>query len=227
MIWTKDGWLRMPDGTNLAQEETEETSLPAWKPTCPDWAWYCPRQMPERFLKRNGESYILRGGENLSSTNEVSLLCRKLTDTSDVLFEARVDFQPEAFQQSAGIALYYDNMNWLFFRIYFSETLGGPALGILHVENGNKSEYPEYRMPASGVLFLRLRIRGNSSRFFWSEDHENWHEFGSVFPTDHFSDEYSQFGEFTGTFVGLAAVDALTRSRQAVFDCVRYEITGE
>ena len=121
MIWTEDGWLRMPDGTNLAQEETEEPSLPAWKPTCPDWAWYCPRQMPERFLKRNGESFILRGGENLSSTNEVSLLCRKLTDTSGVLFEARVDFQPEAFQQSAGIALYYDNMNWLFFRIYFSQ----------------------------------------------------------------------------------------------------------
>lgn len=227
MIWTEDGWLRMPDGTNLAQEETEEPSLPAWKPTCPDWAWYCPRQMPERFLKRNGESFILRGGENLSSTNEVSLLCRKLTDTSGVLFEARVDFQPEAFQQSAGIALYYDNMNWLFFRIYFSETLGRPALGILHVENGNKSEYPENRMPASGVLFLRLRIRGNSSRFFWSEDHENWHDFGNVFPTDHFSDEYSQFGEFTGTFVGLAAVDALTRSRQAVFDRVRYETTGE
>ena len=82
-------------------------------------------------------------------------------------------------------------------------------------------------MPASGALFLRLRIRGNSSRFSWSEDHENWHDFGSVFPTDHFSDEYSQFGEFTGTFVGLAAVDALTRSRQAVFDCVRYETTGE
>ena len=150
-------------------------------------------------------------------------VCRKLTDASCVLFEARAVFHPETFQQSAGIVLYYDNMNWLFFRIYWSETLGRPALGILHTENGKKTEYPEYRFPAPDTPYLRLNIQDNRTWFSWSEDHENWNDFGPVFPTDHFSDEYSEYGEFTGSFAGLAAVDALTHSKEALFDCVCYK----
>ena len=221
MQWTSDGWLHMADGTNLAKVETPAPALPTWTPTHSASAWYAPRQMPERFARIEPSAVTLRGGENLSSTNAVSLLAKKLTSLS-ADFSARVRFAPTAFQHSAGIVFYYDNMNWLFFRVYWSETLSSPALGILQVDNGTKREYPADRLPAPEAPYLRLRIEQNNTQFSWSAGGTAWQAFGPVFQTDHFSDEYSDYGEFTGAFVGLAAVDALTHTLCATFDNVRY-----
>ena len=60
MRWTKDGWLRMADGSNLAKIEVPESSLPeAPMPKLPDFDdfdrdtlgnyYYAPRMMPHRF----------------------------------------------------------------------------------------------------------------------------------------------------------------------------------
>ncbi len=54
------------------------------------------------------EGYLsLRGQESLCSENRVSLLARKLTSVYATL-TACMDFQPEVFQHSAGLVLYYD-----------------------------------------------------------------------------------------------------------------------
>lgn len=216
MTWTEDGWLRKADGNPLAAVEVEEPSLPAWTPEGGQEAWYAPRQMPERFA-RIADVITLRGGESLASTNEVSLLARKLQSLHTV-FTAKLSFDPAAFQHSAGIVLYYDNMNFLFLRKYYSETLGAPALGLLHVENGAKKEYE--RIPAPGDVWMRLVIENNVTRMVCSSDSVTYTQVGRDFVTDHFSDEYSQYGEFTGSFVGLACVDALTHSKRARFSQV-------
>lgn len=223
MEWTKDGWLRLAGGGNMAKTEAPEPDLPAWMPTKPVDAWYAPRQMPERFAEI-GDTITLRGGESLCSTNEVSLLAKKLTSVY-AAFETSLCFTPTAFQHSAGLVLYYDNMNWLMLRKYYSETLGKPALGILHVENGAKREYERVKAPET--VFMRLVIDRNETHFEWSADGVRYEKIGCIFPTDHFSDEYSEYGEFTGTFVGIAAVDTLTHSKTSEFQFFKYKLCEE
>ena len=56
-----------------------------------------------------------------------------------------MEFNPEVYQHSAGLVLYYDNMNNAFLRKYWSETLGGPAISIVRLENGEKTEMLDTR----------------------------------------------------------------------------------
>ena len=50
-------------------------------------------------------------------------------------------------------------------------------------------------------IWMRLEIKGRKSWFKWSLDGDTYKEIGPCFDTTKFSDEYSEFGEFTGTFV--------------------------
>ena len=98
----------------------------------------------------------------------------------------------------------YDNMNYINLRKYYSETLGRSALSIIHLENGEKTEFLNTRIPVDDVpIYLRLTIEGRRAQFFWSYDNQEYHAIGRCFATAHFSDEYCKFGEFTGTMVGI------------------------
>ena len=131
MIWTEDGWLRLADGSNLAKLETEETGLVDFNaeilPDRDDFDrevlrrdYYSPRIFPSTFTDcKSRKGFVkLRGQESLSSLNKVSLLCRKLPSVN-VEVSAGLDFNPEIYQHSAGLVLYYDNMNYIAIRKYY------------------------------------------------------------------------------------------------------------
>lgn len=70
---------------------------------------------------------------------------------------------------------------------------------------------------------MRLEIEGRRSRFKWSPDGENYTEIGPCFDTSKFSDEYSEYGEFTGAFVGITCGDRMMHRHTADFDFFDYE----
>lgn len=41
-----------------------------------------------------------------------------------VLLTTKMDFHPEVHQHAAGLMLYYDSMDFLYLRKYYSESLG-------------------------------------------------------------------------------------------------------
>ena len=126
-------------------------------------------------------------------------------------------------QHSAGLILYYDNMNYINLRKYYSETLGGSALSIIHLENGEKTEFLNTRTPVEdGPVYLRLWIQGRKSWFEWGYDGETYTKIGRTFDTSRFSDEYCQYGEFTGTMVGLTCADRIRHRHCADFDFFEY-----
>lgn len=235
MVWTEDGWLRMADGTNLAKEYVEESGLPAYPmPQIPEFddfdtpelgiQYYAPRIMPGSFVDLTARPgwVRIRGQESRTSLNRVSILARKLTSVYGVV-TARMDFTPMIHQHSAGIILYYDNMNYINLRKYYSETLGQSALSIIHLENGEKMELLNTRTPVEEKpLFLRLHIEGRRSWFEWSYDGEEYRRIGAFFDTTRFSDEYCKYGEFTGTFVGLTCADRVKHQHYADFDFFSY-----
>ena len=231
MIWTDDGWLRMADGTNLAKLEVEETGLPAFDaeilPDRDDFDetvlrkdYYSPRIFPSEFTDcTSREGFIrLRGQESLSSLNKVSLLCRKLPSV-DIEASAGLDFNPEIYQHSAGLVLYYDNMNYIALRKYYSDTLKQPAIAIISLENGEKKEHLDTRTAVDNrLLRFELIVSGRESYFKWGYEGEDTKPIGPVFATDKLSDEYCKYGEFTGTMVGIFAVDSMFHKKEADFD---------
>ena len=202
MMWTEDNWLRMADGSNLAKIEVEESSLPEYPVSkIPDFDdfdseelgiwYYAPRIMPQSFadVKARPGYVRLRGQESRTSLNKVSILARKLTSVYAVI-TTKMEFIPEVHQHSAGLILYYDNMNYINLRKYYSETLGQSALSVIQLENGVKTEFLNSRIPVEDVpVYLRLYIKGRQSWFEWSYDGEIYRKIGRVFDTTRFSDE--------------------------------------
>lgn len=235
MMWTRDGWLRMADGGNLAKTEVPEPSLPecplAQTPDFDDFdgeelgCWYyAPRMMPKRFadVKARPGHVRIRGQESRTSLHKVSILARKLTSTH-ARITTKMEFYPEVHQHSAGLILYYDNMNYINLRKYYSETLGKSALSIIYLENGKKMEFLNTRIPVRDVpVYLRLYIHGRSSWFEWSYDNETYERIGQAFDTTKFSDEYCEYGEFTGTMVGITCADRVKHRQYADFDFFEY-----
>ena len=236
MTWTDDGWLRLACGGNLAQASTESSALPAWEPArIPELddfdsptlgiQYYAPRIDPKGFcdLASRPGWLRMRGQEALASTNRVSLLARKLTSL-DAQTTTKLEFEPTSYQHSAGLVLYYDNMNYAYLRISWSETLGCRAISVVRVDNGQKTDCEGSRLPApDGPLWLRLRVSGRTSQFSWSRDGITFETIGPAFDTSEFSDEYSRYGEFTGTLVGIACTDQLFHRACADFDLFAYE----
>ncbi len=240
MIRTDDQWLRMADGSNLAKEEVPESALPEAPmrkiPEFDDFDgeelgnyYYAPRIMPHRFADLSARpGYVrLRGQESRTSLNRVSILARKLTSLS-VRVTTKMEFVPEVHQHSAGLILYYDNMNYINLRKYYSETLGQSALSVIHLENGEKTEFLNTRIPVRDIpVFLCLYIEGRQSWFEWSYDNEHYQRIGRSFDTTKFSDEYCRYGEFTRTMVGITCTDRVLHRHCADFDFLEYLVTRE
>ena len=116
-------------------------------------------------------------------------------------------------------------MNFVYLYKYFSETLNHSALSVLQIENGVKTECSQSRtFVADGKdIWMRLEINGRESQFYWSLDGERFEEIGPCFDTSIFSDEYSEFGEFTGSFVGITCGDRMMHCHTADFDFFDYD----
>lgn len=236
MIWTDDGWLRMADGSNLAKEFIEESKLPEYKlPQIPSFddfdsgelgiQYYSPRIMPTSFADvKSRPGYVrIRGQESRCSLNKVSILARKLTSVYATI-TTKMEFKPEVHQHSAGLIMYYDNMNYIYLRKYYSDTLNSSAISIIHLENGEKTKFINTRVKVDdSPIYFRLKINGRSSYFEWSYNGENYERIGKVFDTTKFSDEYCKYGEFTGTFVGITCADRVLHKHYADFDFFDYK----
>lgn len=236
MIWTDDGWLRMADGSNLAKEFIEESKLPEYKlPQIHSFddfdsgelgiQYYSPRIMPTSFADvKSRPGYVrIRGQESRCSLNKVSILARKLTSVYATI-TTKMEFKPEVHQHSAGLIMYYDNMNYIYLRKYYSDTLNSSAISIIHLENGEKTEFINTRVKVDdSPIYFRLKINGRSSYFEWSYNGENYERIGKVFDTTKFSDEYCKYGEFTGTFVGITCADRVLHKHYADFDFFDYK----
>ena len=236
MIWTDDGWLRTADGDILPKLEVPEPDLPAVQLPSPivfdDFNgkelanfYYAPRILPGRFADISARPgwVRLRGQEALTSRHKVSLLVRKLTSVHAQI-TTKLDFSPEIPQHSAGLVLYYDNMDWFAIRKYYSKTLGGEALLVSALDNGTRTQWLDERtkLEPGRPIYLRLTIRDRESRFSWCYDGESYQNIGPAYDTSKLSDEYCQYGEFTGAMAGVFCEDRMLRRKCADYDFFEY-----
>ncbi len=235
--WTKDGWLRMTDGANIAKDDVPSPELPDYPfpkeaPRCdfdspelelpfctprneitPDWA----------DLKARPGYLRLRGRESLTSNHWPSLIARRLT-AFNATVTTKMDFAADRYQHAAGLTCYYETSNFYSICKTYSEELESNVIAINgyvnkhYIDGDNACAVVDKDAP----VYLRAEISGERLQFYFSTDGEHFEKLGPVLDMTCLSDEASEFGEFTGTFVGIFAQDSHTREKFADFDFFEY-----
>lgn len=240
MRWTADGWLRLEGEGNLVQDAVKESALPDCPlprlPARDDFEgstllpyWYAPRIDPKSFASLSARPgwLRLRGQEAGTSLNKVSILARKLTAVYGQI-TVKMEFEPQSWLQTAGLIIYYDNMNFVYLHKTLDEK-SGPVLALLQLENGVKTEFSTLRqsVPEKGALLLRAVLKGRSLTFAYALEDGVFHDIAKNFDLSKLSDEYSKYGEFTGTFAGISCSDRLLRRQCADFDYAEFLMDEE
>ncbi len=242
MQWTELGWLRTAHGDELPQLAIEGPDLPAHpfepvpvrsdfdQPVLPiDFQWLRSPWPEELFSLTERPGHLrLFGREAIGSWFRQSLVARRLQAHACTIGTS-VRFEPEHFQQSAGLICYYNRSKFHFLHVSHDERLG-KYLGVM-------SSYPE--MPPEGVpvimiplpsgtaVELRAVIDGASLRFSYRLEDGSWQELERVFDASILSDEAALPGtpNFTGAFVGMACHDVAGTRLPADFDYFDYKET--
>ncbi|MGI9202273.1 MAG: glycoside hydrolase family 43 protein [Woeseiaceae bacterium] len=242
MQWTDDGWLRLASGGHMPEVDVAAPSLPAAEPLQefsyddfagttlnPVYQWL-RTPFPESFYSLQDRQGFLRlyGKESPGSLFEQALIARRQTDFE---FQAStsVDFQPQSFQQLAGLICYYNSRKFHYLYISTDDEVGR-HIGIMscEAEPSLQLTYPiqdaRIRLPATGAIGLRASVDHSELRFSWSVDGEAWNEIPVLLDQSLLSDEAGvAFGEqFTGAFVGLTCNDTSGRRMHADFEFFSY-----
>jgi xylan 1,4-beta-xylosidase len=138
-----------------------------------------------------------------------------------------VEFEPEAFQQMAGLVAFYSTDS--FYYLYLSRAAhSAKCLGLMRCERGNISFPIEKEYPLDGwtKVFLKLAIKHDRITFFYSKDGDTWTVVGWEQDASILSDEHAVPCGFTGNFVGLSCQDLTGGRKHADFDWFEYRELG-
>ncbi len=239
--YTAAGWFRLAGGGSLPALECALPDLPE-APVAESirddfdapilgsaWQWLRTPQAEEFMSLTERPGHLrLRGMESPGSQFRQALVARRQVNFA-FEFETEVDFEPESFQQLAGLIVYYNARK--FHYLYVStDSSRGKHLGIMSAEADPSLAvtYPlgENVIPleASEPVRLLASVDHAVLRFAWARPDGDFEDLGLALDHSLLSDETGvAFGEqFTGTFVGLACHDVTGRGRHADFAYAAY-----
>ena len=241
LIWGDDGWPRVVGGGNvpLLNVPAPKLSPHPWPAVNPrddfdapelgiDWQTLREPADPSWLSLTERPGFLrLCGLESPNSVHRQSLIGRRLQ-----AFRAEattcLEFEPEHFQQMAGLSAYYDSRHWVYLRVSRDETLG-KTLNLLVCDQNTPSEPLEREVSVEGWarVYLRVKFERASFQFSYSRDGETWLEIGPKFDSYRLSDDYCNGLAFTGTFITLSAQDLAGTRHHADFDFFEYRELAE
>lgn len=239
MKWTNDHWIRLESGGHQP-----EVRVPA--PLLLECPW------PEDVKKDDfnsetlnihfqtlriplGEEVLslterpgflrLKGRESLHSKHIQSLVARRQQSFRYVASTC-LEFEPETFQQAAGLVCIYNSLNYYYLCVTQDEELG-KCLNILVCDNRKLESGLERPIPINDLIrcYLKVEVNYDKLQFYYSIDETDWVAIGKTFDASKLSDEYLEYAKaegFTGAFVGLCCQDLSGRRKHADFDFFEY-----
>ncbi|UBV42336.1 glycoside hydrolase family 43 protein [Deinococcus taeanensis] len=165
---------------------------------------------------------VLPGRESLMSRHHVALVGRRL-QALHARMRTELSFDPQDFQQMAGLCAYYDSRNWVQLRLSRDEH-AGRALNVTSCENGVYREHLPQDVPVgdAGAVGLEVRYSGHTFAFAYRAAGAGWTPVGPAFPAGLLSDEHCGGLSFTGTFLALTCQDLSGQRRPATFHWAEY-----
>jgi len=168
----------------------------------------------------------LYGKESLTSKFTQAFIARRWQHFNFTA-ETKVAFNPNTFQQSAGLVNYYNTENWTALQISWHEEKG-KILELSTCDNftfdqplkGNEIVIPAEQE----YVYLRVDVQTSIYEYSYSFDGENWTLIPIKLASHKLSDDYIQGGGFfTGAFVGMQCQDTSGQSIPADFDYFIYK----
>ncbi len=245
MVWGQDDWLRTTDGQAIPQLTPPAPALPAHPfPSAPERSEFDARQLPIEFqwlrspwpdelfsLTARPGHLRLFGRETIGSLFKQSLVARR---QQAFCYSAStvVEFEPEHFQQLAGLVCYYGAAKFHFFHVSHDETHGKHLRVMSAIPDGVVSDAFTAPIPVPAGKRIELRVEVDEERLLFAyrvEDVDrNWRWLPQHFDASILSDEASMPGlpNFTGAFVGVACQDMAGTAKPADFDWFEYRERG-
>lgn len=243
LIWDEDGWPHIAGGHNGLLEVDAPLNVKEhkWEPDCPvkdDFdgdrlnIHYQTLRIPlgedTVTLKDRPGHLRLYGRQSLASTFTQAHVARRWQSFA---FDAEIklDYRPKTIQQAAGLTCYYNTQNWSCIQLTWNEKYGR-VIDVVYTDLGKTcSVYGENPVPVpedADYVYMRAEVRGESYRYLYSFDHEEWGEVPYLFDSAKLSDEYIKAvydAAFTGAFIGMVSMDGLGTKLPADFDYFIYQ----
>ncbi len=234
MVWGADGWLRTADGEGVPRLEVPAPHLtshpfppePALArfdgPGLPPAFQWLRSPWPEELFSLTVRPGYLRlfGRESIGSLFRQSLVARRQQSQA---FSAAtlMEFEPEHFQQMAGLVCYYGGSKFHYLHVSHDEAAGRSlrVMSALPDQIQADAFTPPIPIPP-GPLQLRVEVDEERLQFAWRPAGEGaWTWLPELFDASILSDEAAPPGtpNFTGAFVGMACQDVAGTARPADF----------
>ena len=239
MAWGADGWLRTMDGDGIprvevgapagltsqphsatpVREEFDTDTLPI------DFQWLRSPRPDRLFSLRARKGHVrLYGRESIGSLFEQALVARR---QQGHCFSAStcVEFEPEHFQQMAGLVCYYNSAKFHYFHVSRDEA--GKHLRVMSALPDQVTAdafTPPIAVPIGVPIELRVEVDYERLHFAYRIGDGAWQWLPQPFDASILSDEASAPGSpnFTGAFVGMACQDRSGSAMPAAFDWFEY-----
>lgn len=141
--------------------------------------------------------------------------------------ETKMAFNPENFQQAAGLVNYYNTENWTALQITWDDEKGR-ILTVTTCDNftfDQPLKDKEITIPKNvEYIYLRVNVKSNIYTYSYSYNGVKWEEIPIEFYSYKLSDDYIRGGGFfTGAFIGMQCQDTSGESIPADFDYFIYK----
>jgi xylan 1,4-beta-xylosidase len=238
MVWGDDGWLRTTDGQGVPQLEVA-SPRPSVAYTAPptredfggdrlpiDFQWLRTPYPEELFsLTANRGCLRLYGRETIGSQFRQSLVARRL-QSHCASVSTSMDFEPEHFQQAAGLVCYYNSSKFHYLFVSRDDAVGKHVRVMSALPDQVQSDVftAPIAIPSGEPVELRAEIDFERLYFAYRVGEGEWRRIAQQFDASILSDEASAPGapNFTGAFVGMACQDLAGTARAADFDWFEY-----
>jgi xylan 1,4-beta-xylosidase len=238
MAWGEDGWLRTADGLGLPCSEVDAPRLPACVfpaaaareefdggKLAADFQWLRSPWPEELFSLTERPGHLrLYGRESLGSLFRQALVARR-QQSHRYAAETVMEFDPESFQQMAGLVCYYSGVKFHYLYVSHDGELG-KHVGVMscHPDRGQPDLAIAPRAIRVGAaLGLRVQVDRERLRFGYRVGVEQWQWIAEELDAGILSDEAGPAGpNFTGAFVGMCCQDLAGTRKPADFDFFEY-----
>jgi xylan 1,4-beta-xylosidase len=243
MAWSDDGWLRTLDGSGVPRSEVPAPALPPHVfppsseredfdgPTLPlDFQWLRSPWPEELFsLAERPGQLRLYGRETIGSLFRQALVARR---QQAHCFSAAtvIDFEPETFQQMAGLVCYYNSSKFHYLYVSYDAELGKHIRVMSALPDQVQSDVftAPVAIPAGSPVELRVEVDFERLYFAWRLPNTEWRRLPGPQDASALSDEAAAPGtpNFTGAFVGVCCQDLAGTRLHADFDYFDYRERG-
>jgi len=242
MVWAADGWLRTADGQGVPYSEAEAPPLPVHEfPALPDREDFDRPQLPlpfqwlrspwpeELFSLTDRPGYLrLYGRETLGSLFRQALVARR-QQAHCISAATIVDFEPDRFQQMAGLVCYYNGSKFHYLYVSHDAELGKHIRVMSCLPDQVQSDVFSAPIAIPGGIRVELRVEIDYERLYFGYrlgqgEGEEWRWLPGPLDASILSDEAGPPGNpnFTGAFVGMCCQDLAGTRRAADFDWFVY-----